>query len=227
MDVKSIILNIINRKIYNRFCSKLLSPTPDKTILDVGCGLNLFHRHAIGVDKFVDDEKILPYSADKISYESGTIDSIFSAHCLEHCANPIKVLKEWFRILKLDGDILLILPHGGRTFDYGRSLTELEHLISDYQHDVDESDRTHWCEFRDKTILGGHPKIPNRYVLEAKNDNFNFFQQYGLIHHHVWTEIEVVELLSYIGFRVEASGAYCPGRDDSLFVYAKKSINSI
>jgi len=37
-------------------------------------------------------------------------DFALSSNCLEHIANPLKALKEWGRILKDDGFLILILP---------------------------------------------------------------------------------------------------------------------
>lgn len=222
MDIAAIIKNIVNRKVYHSFCDKYVAPSVGEVTLDIGCGLNLVHRDAIGVDKYVEHPAIMPFEADNIEIKTDTVDTIFSAHCLEHCANPIKVLYEWRRLLKVGGHILLILPHKDRTFDQHRPVTKLSHHISDFEANVTDNDLSHWPEFRDKTLLGSHPKIPEQYVIEAKRDNAEFFQNFGLIHHHVWTEAELVKLLTFIGFRVLNYSDVCPGRNDSFFVYGQK-----
>jgi len=46
-----------------------------------------------------------------------TYDVIFSSHCLEHIANPIRALNEWQRVLKPRGSLVIVLPNRSRTFD--------------------------------------------------------------------------------------------------------------
>src|SRR5947209_9541505 len=56
-------------------------------------------------------------------------DFVFSSHCLEHVPNTIRTLMEWGRILRPGGALVLILPHGDRTFDRLRAKTTLDHHI--------------------------------------------------------------------------------------------------
>jgi SAM-dependent methyltransferase len=43
--------------------------------------------------------------------KDGAYDFVLSSHSLEHCANPIKALKEWQRVLRPGGAVVVILPH--------------------------------------------------------------------------------------------------------------------
>ena len=49
--------------------------------------------------------------AYNITDGSGTLDYVFSSHCLEHLERPKEALKEWIRVLKKDGILYLYLPH--------------------------------------------------------------------------------------------------------------------
>lgn len=40
-----------------------------------------------------------------------SFDVIYASHCLEHMLNPLKVLEDLRRLLKVDGMIILILPY--------------------------------------------------------------------------------------------------------------------
>jgi len=90
-------------------------------VLDVGCGPMKPFQHFIGVDNntdavlfgiqakpdiFIDDARKLDLFA------SQSFDSVFSSHLLEHIdyAEVPGTLKEWFRILKPGGYLVLYLP---------------------------------------------------------------------------------------------------------------------
>lgn len=61
---------------------------------------------AIGVD--IDypgyDGVILPF-------EDNSQDYVFTSHVLEHISDPVASIKEWFRVLKVGGHLILIVPH--------------------------------------------------------------------------------------------------------------------
>jgi SAM-dependent methyltransferase len=44
-------------------------------------------------------------------FENGSLDYVFSSHCLEHIENWREALAEWVKKLKPDGTIFLYLPH--------------------------------------------------------------------------------------------------------------------
>lgn len=81
-----------------------------------------------------------------LEIEDGSYDCVIASHCLEHIANPIKALREWRRVLRSNELLLLILPHRDHTFDWRRPATTIEHMKSDYEDDVSESDMTHLDE---------------------------------------------------------------------------------
>lgn len=70
-------------------------------------------------------------------------DVVISSHTLEHLANPLKALREWRRVCRPDGLLVMVVPHRDGTFDRRRPITSLDHMRQDEKDDVDESDRTH------------------------------------------------------------------------------------
>lgn len=56
-------------------------------------------------------------------------DAIMSSHVIEHFFNPIKALREWYRVIKPGGYIYIICPHKDRTFDKGREVTTISEII--------------------------------------------------------------------------------------------------
>lgn len=86
--------------------------------LDLGCGANKVWPHAIGVDNYTDTQlfgvamkpdvmcdvtKLEPFS-------SASMDYVYSSHCLEHIEDWKGALKEWWRVIKPAGFLILYLP---------------------------------------------------------------------------------------------------------------------
>ena len=86
---------------------------------------------------------------DDIPLPNESQDFVVSSHVLEHFANPIKVLLEWDRLLRINGIIFMIVPHKDRTFDRELDRTLLDHVIEDYR-----SSNTKLC-----TIGHGHEHV--------------------------------------------------------------------
>ena len=96
-----------------------LVPYMNGRVLDLGCGPRKVYPTAIGIDNRIDAKlfgievkpdiavdtcETMPFLAD------GAADTIFSSHLLEHIANFPAALKEWWRILKPGGHLILYLP---------------------------------------------------------------------------------------------------------------------
>jgi len=56
-------------------------------------------------------------------------DFVISSHVLEHFPDPIKALREWYRVIRKGGFIYMIVPHKDRTFDQPRPRTTLNELV--------------------------------------------------------------------------------------------------
>lgn len=80
--------------------------------LNLGCGRDIkegwvnvdYVAHA-GVDKVV-NLNILPYD-----FQDSSVDEIHCSHVLEHLNEPIEVMKELARIVKMGGKVTIIVPH--------------------------------------------------------------------------------------------------------------------
>lgn len=150
------------------------------------------------------------YSKDKKGYQFigeasnlANIDSnkygfVLSCHSLEHVANPVKALKEWFRVLKPGGTIVLILPDKEHTFDHNRPYTTLEHLKEDYSNNIDEHDETHFEEVNALHDLSLDAGVKDITELKERTKN-NFINR--CIHHHVYSLDLLENLLTYCGFK--------------------------
>lgn len=123
---------------------------------------------------------------------------LLSCHQLEHCANPIKALYEFFRVMKVGGKLLLVLPNKLFTFDHQRPFTELKHLLDDYHNQIDESDLTHFDEIirlHDLKMDPGAPQDIQGFMVRSLNNATN-----RCFHHHVFDTDTVIAMLAYVGF---------------------------
>lgn len=83
---------------------------------------------------------IINDATDIHNIESESYDFCFSLHCLEHIANPLKAVKEWLRITKLGGYIVMILPEKSRCFDHKQNISSFSTLLTQYENNVGEDD---------------------------------------------------------------------------------------
>ena len=138
---------------------------------------------------------------------SGIYDFVASSHVLEHVANPLKALHEWSRISKPTGKLLLVLPHRDGTFDHRRPVTSIEHMVSDYNSNVCESDTTHLPEVLNLHDIDLDPAVTHREELVAR---FQANRENRCIHHHVFTTRSAATLLAKAGYAIDRIEAVSP-----------------
>ncbi len=93
--------------------------------IDVGCGTNRLSAGVLAIDKNADkryahsniahdckDLEIGTYifGTEEFKFLDGELDFIFSSHCLEDFDNIPKVFLNWWKKLKVDGLMILLLP---------------------------------------------------------------------------------------------------------------------
>jgi SAM-dependent methyltransferase len=71
-----------------------------------------------------------------LRFPDGAFDFVVANHVLEHLANPVKAVREVFRICREGGMVVISIPDKDFTFDRGRELTPWTHLWSDYVDDT-------------------------------------------------------------------------------------------
>ncbi|HVU35385.1 MAG TPA: class I SAM-dependent methyltransferase [Opitutaceae bacterium] len=85
--------------------------------------------------------------ATALPFHDNSLDYVASSHVLEHVANPVAALAEWYRVLRPGGIIYLVVPDRRRTWDRTRKLTPVEHLLDDYIRGTNACDPTHIDEY--------------------------------------------------------------------------------
>jgi ubiquinone/menaquinone biosynthesis C-methylase UbiE len=80
--------------------------------VDFGARHDKIHPSALGVDRDdVFDIDVVMDVSDSLPFKDQEFGYVFSSHCLEHIQNTEITLKEWVRVLRIGGYIILYLPH--------------------------------------------------------------------------------------------------------------------
>lgn len=82
-----------------------------------------------------------------LPFHDHALDYVIASHVLEHVANPVAALAEWYRVVRPGGVIYLIVPDRRMTWEHERELTTVEHMLDDYRRGTTACDPTHIDEF--------------------------------------------------------------------------------
>jgi len=143
--------------------------------VDLGCGPYKPFPHFIGVDSRIDTKLFgIPMDPDMTvetcerlpMFADGCMDFVFSSHLLEHIKDHKGALKEWWRLLKVGGHLVLYLPHKNLYPNIGQ-----EGANPDHKHDFLPDDIISAVG-----ELGGFDLLRN----EDRNEDleYSFFQVY-------------------------------------------------
>jgi len=134
-------------------------------------------------------------------------DFVLSCHSLEHTANTLKALKEWNRILRNNGYLILVLPNKKFTFDEYRPVTTFEHLREDLINNTDETDNTHFEEVIRLHSMKKDEGVKTKLeLIERTNNNY----ENRCVHHHVFDFELIKTMLLYTGFSIELQKLVAP-----------------
>jgi SAM-dependent methyltransferase len=143
--------------------------------------------------------QVIREGSDLSKVEAHSYDFVLSCHSLEHVANPLKALREWKRILKPGGFLILAVPNKESIFDHKRPITTFSHLVTDEQSGVDERDLTHLKEILELHDLGRDKAAGSFEEFRARS--LENFSNRGL-HHHVFDADVLSECLKYTDYQV-------------------------
>lgn len=130
---------------------------------------------------------------------SKTYDVILSSHSLEHIANPIKALKEWNRVTKDNGILILSVPKKEGMFDHNRPYTTFKHLLRDFELNVSENDMTHFKEIIELHDIEMDPWAGNylKFIQRSLNNCNN-----RALHHHIFNEDLLKKIVNFAGYKI-------------------------
>lgn len=152
--------------------------------------------------QYVGEATALPMLAD------ASVDFVLSSHTIEHTADPLRAVREWRRVLRPGGTLVLVAPDPTRTFDRRRPVTSFAHLLDDERRGTPESDLSHMDEVvacHDVRLDGSAPRDPQEFrarcLRNAETRN---------LHHHVFDLPLLAQLVEHAGFRLLDSERLLP-----------------
>lgn len=139
--------------------------------------------------------KVIVNDAVDISLvQNESYDFCFSSHSLEHIANPLKAIKEWLRIIKNGGYIMIIVPEKSVCFDHKRNYSKFSTLLSQFEKNVGEDDLSTLPEIllnHDLSMDGAAGDLGA--FTKRSLDNFNN----RCLHHYVYNDELLMEICNY------------------------------
>jgi SAM-dependent methyltransferase len=199
--------NILQQISYNKIGVEIGGPSPETGTIIYKNAYNLdnviFSKNTIwsshGTDyNYYNDKKgkvIINDAVNISNVENESYDFCFASHCLEHIANPLKAMKEWLRITKVNGHIILILPEKSVCFDHKRSISSFSTLLVQHENDVGEDDLSTLSEIlknHDLSMDGGAGTFEQ--FTKRSLDNFNN----RCLHHYVYDVNLLHEICDYL-----------------------------
>lgn len=148
-----------------------------------------------------------------------TQDFVIANHFIEHCQDTVLTLKNMLRVLKPGGIIFLAVPDKRFTFDKPRSVTSLEHILTDHEKGAIVSRETHFKEWATTFYSNEKEELVNQQAQKLMEQNYS-------IHFHVWEKTGMDELLVHLsktmqlGFEIEL-GLRKTGSVENIYILRK------
>lgn len=156
---------------------------------ELGKFYNDIHTNIVDVD-IVDEGE----SLTKI--EDNSQNFIICNHMLEHCVNPIGTIKNHLQKIKRDGILFYSVPDKRFTFDQDRPLTEFNHLMMDYEGEINNLNHyKEWAVYH-MGLQGNDITTKSLELLKIEHN----------IHFHVWDFFSftdfLLQLKNIMGFEI-------------------------
>ncbi|MFH1910351.1 MAG: methyltransferase domain-containing protein [bacterium] len=151
------------------------------------------------VGQLVVGKEFILGATDLSKLKKGLYDFVISSNNFEHLANPLQAIKQFVRVTRSGGLLLIITPRKESNFDHRRQIVSFGHLLDDYKHKVLEDDLTHFQE-----IIHNHDL---KLDLAAGNRK-NFLRRsrknlkYRCLHHHVFDLAVLKKIFRFFGIKV-------------------------
>lgn len=144
---------------------------------------------------------------DDLPFKDATLDYVVSAHVIEHFFDPVKALREWYRVIRPGGYIFIIAPHRDRTFDKDRDVTPVAELMDRATGKLRISDYARPATAQARARLpGGAEATPHLLVRDKRaaklDEGWDYFDRDDHHHWSVWRTEDFVALVKRLGYPI-------------------------
>lgn len=150
-----------------------------------------------------------------------TFDFIIACHVIEHTSNPGLALINMMWALRAGARCILVVPEMTKTFDRKRSVTSIEHLITDFVNPNVDRDLEHYVDFFSLAF----PKPEEVSIWDYAKNQFDLKTD---IHYHAFTYKSFMAFLQkmrkYCSFEIEYSHACLNHPSDIEFYVVLRKI---
>lgn len=166
---------------------------------------------------------------------AGRFDFLAANHVLEHSPDPVSVLATWLCVLRPGGYLFLSVPRVDRSFDRGRALTQVEHILEDHRlartggpEALAERNRAHyeeWVRISLPAIEGKPPENAEALARRAQE----FSDARAEIHFHTFSEDNVEDLFRALEGKVlpDLALVEIAAAKEEIVIIARKEIGRV
>lgn len=138
-------------------------------------------------DQDVLQAEIIDEGSTLATVKDETFDYLVAAHVLEHIDDPILALKNWIRVVKPGGHIVIAVPDMRLCDEEHRALSTVDHFQRDHGEGPQVSAEYHYRE---------HGLNPDEYTGEKLAEYIKDHER--MIHYHTFTLTSLVQLLGAV-----------------------------
>lgn len=166
----------------------------------------------------IDDGQVLS------KFKNNSQNFVIANHFLEHVIDPIKALRNFYRVLKPTGIIFMAVPDMRFTFDKLRPNTPRQRLI-DFHADPKKAEAGKWLMLLETAEWGEGEMGVNveKRARELRDQKFS-------IHLNVWSQYDLLELILYVirtyKFKLDFE-AVVKNEHEVIFVLQKKAKSNV
>lgn len=125
-------------------------------------------------------------------FKDNSQNFVIANHFYEHIIDPIKTLRNFYRVLKSDGVIFMAIPDKRFTFDKMRPVTPLSRLKK-FHNDPKAAEAGKWPMFVESAKL-----IEGKSGSEIQKRAQELYDQKFSVHLNVWAQHDLLDLILYI-----------------------------
>ncbi len=149
----------------------------------------------------------------------GSLGFVIANHMLEHCEDFVRVLKNFYRVLKPEGILFIALPDKRYTFDYRRSLTPYEHIVEEHRSGPLPNRYKHYVDY--------HTLVSELALGKLDSETSVRDLPHLDIHFHVWDQAGMVRLMNDLRSEFDLSyeiECYMKNGIEGIFILRKTEV---